>query len=137
MPECRSCGADNDDSSMYCAYCGTRLPAPPPRQPDPQTYRTAYDTEHQPGRPAGAYTGPHVKNWLVESILITVLCCVPLGIGGIVNAMKVDRLAAEGDLAGAREASARAKLFVVIGVVLGIVFSVFYVLAKATELIDR
>lgn len=122
---------------MYCAYCGTRLPAPPPTQSVPQAYRTAYDTEQQPPRPAAAYTGPHVKNWLMESILITVLCCVPLGIGGIVNALKVDRLAAEGDLAGARDASSKAKLFVVIGVVLGIVFSVFYVLAKTAEILDR
>lgn len=121
---------------MYCAYCGSRLPAPP-TQPVSQVYRTAYDREQQPVQPTVAYTGPRPKNWLVESILITVLCCVPLGIGGIVNALKVDRLAAEGDLAGARDASARAKLFVVIGVVLGIVFSVFYVLAKAAEILDR
>jgi len=28
------------------------------------------------------------KNWLVESILVTLFCCLPLGIAGIINASK-------------------------------------------------
>lgn len=30
------------------------------------------------------------KTWLVESILVTALCCIPFGIVGIVNASKVE-----------------------------------------------
>lgn len=30
------------------------------------------------------------KTWLVESILVTCLCCLPFGIVGIVNATKVE-----------------------------------------------
>ena len=37
------------------------------------------------------------KNWLVESILVTVLCCLPFGIAGIVNASKVEVLFLSGD----------------------------------------
>ena len=37
------------------------------------------------------------KTWLVESILATLLCCLPFGIAGIVNATKVDTLYINGD----------------------------------------
>ena len=30
------------------------------------------------------------KTWLVESILVTLFCCLPFGIAGIVNASKVE-----------------------------------------------
>ena len=35
------------------------------------------------------YTVPP-KNWLIESILVTLFCCLPLGIAGIINASKVE-----------------------------------------------
>ena len=49
------------------------------------------------------------KNWLVESILVTVLCCLPFGIAGIINASKVEGLFLAGDIAGANKAAADAK----------------------------
>ena len=49
------------------------------------------------------------KNWLVESILVTVLCCLPFGIAGIINASKVEVLFLSGDIAGANKAAADAK----------------------------
>jgi len=30
------------------------------------------------------------KSWLVESILVTLFCCLPFGIAGIVNASRVE-----------------------------------------------
>ena len=36
------------------------------------------------------------KTWMVESILVTILCCLPLGIVGIVNAAKVNSLYSAG-----------------------------------------
>lgn len=35
---------------------------------------------------------PMPKTWLVESILVTLFCCLPFGIVGIINAVKVDTL---------------------------------------------
>lgn len=48
------------------------------------------------------------KNWLVESILVTIFCCLPLGIVGIVNASQVSSKFATGDHNGALEASRNA-----------------------------
>ncbi|MDQ2985573.1 MAG: CD225/dispanin family protein [Armatimonadota bacterium] len=60
------------------------------------------------------------KNWLVESILSTICCCLPMGIVAIVFASRVDKLAYQGNLAGAHEAAGKAKMFTIIAAVLGI-----------------
>ncbi len=55
---------------------------------------------------------PHVTNYLWQSIVVTLLCCLPFGIVAIVFAAKVDGLVAAGDIAGAEAASKTAKLWV-------------------------
>ena len=45
------------------------------------------------------------KNWLVESILVTIFCCLPFGIAGIVFASQVNGKFASGDYAGALQSS--------------------------------
>lgn len=78
----------------------------------------------------GAYQGannnqrPSVspKNYLVESILVTILCCLPLGIVGIINATKVEGLFAAGDYDGAQRASDDAKKWCKWGAIGGAVY---------------
>ena len=48
---------------------------------------------------------PRPKNWLVESILTTIFCCLPFGIAGIVFASQVNSKYQAGDYAGALQAS--------------------------------
>ena len=45
------------------------------------------------------------KNYLVESILVTIFCCQPFGIAGIVFASQVNSKYANGDYEGALKAS--------------------------------
>lgn len=66
------------------------------------------------------------KNWLVESILVTLFCCLPLGIVGIINAAKVNGAFDSGDIAGAMKASADAKKWTRLGFIIGIVVIVLY-----------
>ena len=68
------------------------------------------------------------KNWLVESILVTVLCCLPFGIAGIINASKVEVLFLSGDIAGANKAAADAKKWTMYGLFTGLSVIVLYVL---------
>lgn len=80
---------------------------------DAQPARSGY------GEPLGQYAGagagqchaPVVHNYLVWSILATLFCCLPLGVVALINAAKVDSLAAAGDVNAARVASAQAKKF--------------------------
>lgn len=66
------------------------------------------------------------KTYLVESILVTVLCCLPFGVAGIINAAKVDSKYAAGDYEGAKKSSDDAKKWTLIGLIAGIVVMVLY-----------
>lgn len=61
--------------------------------------------------------GPPPKNWLVESILVTIFCCLPFGIVAIINAANVNSRIAAGDYAGAQEASLNAGKWVKYGLI--------------------
>jgi Interferon-induced transmembrane protein len=77
-----------------------------------------------------------VPNYLVPAILATVFCCVPLGAVSIVFATQVNSKIAAGDMAGAMEASRKAKMFMFIAIgggvlawIIGIVCWVFIIAA--------
>jgi hypothetical protein len=64
------------------------------------------------------------KNYLVESILVTIFCCQPFGIVGIVFGSQVNSKYALGDFTGAKEASDNAKKWTTWGFISGIVIMV-------------
>jgi len=68
------------------------------------------------------------KNWLVESILVTIFCCLPFGIAGIVFASQVNSKWATGDFAGAQQASKEAGRWTKIGFWIGIAQGVLVIL---------
>lgn len=65
------------------------------------------------------------KSYLAESILVTVFCCLPFGIVGIVNAANVESRFKNGDYDGAIKASEEAKRWTMISFWAGLVFEVF------------
>lgn len=77
-----------------------------------------------PGSPPA---GTAVPNYLWQSIVATVLCCVPFGVVAIVYAAKVDTLVAQGDVPAAVEASKKAKLWTNLPAGLGLLFAVLYI----------
>jgi hypothetical protein len=66
------------------------------------------------------------KNWLVESILVTIFCCLPFGIAGIVFASQVSSHWARGDYAAAQQASQDAGKWTKIGFFVGLAVFVLY-----------
>ncbi len=68
------------------------------------------------------------KSWLVESILVTLFCCLPFGIVGIIKAASVDSKFRCGDYEGAQQASAEAGKWTKWGFFSGIIVSVLYIL---------
>jgi hypothetical protein len=76
--------------------------------------------------------GTPPKNYLVESILVTIFCCLPFGIVGIINAANVNTKWAQGDVEGAERASAEAKKWTKVGFIVGIVVVVLYVILVLT-----
>lgn len=125
---CPNCGAENSEDATYCANCGHELrrtetpgtdvppPPPPPTQPGPQPSYAPQSAQAE------------VPNYLVQAILTTIFCCLPLGIVSIVYAAQVNGKVAAGDRAGALESSAKARMWAWISFGVGIVLLVGYLL---------
>ena len=100
------------DSPPPYTYSASAPPAP--GQPVPSQGQTPVEGQAPP------------KTWLLESILVTLLCCLPFGIVGIVNASKVESRFYAGDYDGAFKASEEAKKWTTIGFWFGIVGGIIY-----------
>lgn len=55
------------------------------------------------------------RTWLLEAILVTVFCCLPFGIAGIVNALKISEAFQVGNYSQAQSYSVNAKSWVILG----------------------
>lgn len=78
-----------------------------------------------PPPPAGGTAT--VPNNLVMAIL-SIFCCWPLAIPAIIFATQVNSKLAAGDVAGAQESSQKAKKFAMIGIIVGVVCWVIFIL---------
>lgn len=136
---CKKCGQQIDDGANFCEHCGADQRPAPEAQPaaaewqpsNPEAQPAA--AEWQPSNPGaeGGYqpafsTLPEqgqVKGtaYLVWSILVTLFCCLPLGIPAIVFAAKIDSCNARGDYTAAAEAARKSKNFSIWGAVLSLV----------------
>ncbi|XP_061177175.1 trafficking regulator of GLUT4 1-like [Saccostrea echinata] len=66
-------------------------------------------------------TAQNNSNWMVPAIFVTLFCFWPTGIFAIVNARRSKHAAQGGDLAGAASYAQKAKTFVIVSIVLGII----------------
>lgn len=85
---CPKCGSQADEQAAVCGQCGEVL-------------RLVSD---------GAVP-QKIPNYLAQSILVTLLCCLPLGIPAIVFAAQVNGKVQAGDIAGAQDSSRKAKMW--------------------------
>ncbi|HEX5704173.1 MAG TPA: CD225/dispanin family protein [Pyrinomonadaceae bacterium] len=77
--------------------------------------------------PPSAGGSATVPNYLVPAI-ISIFCCWPLAIPAIIFATQVNGKVAAGDIAGAQEASKKAKMFAFIAIGLGLLGILIYVI---------
>jgi hypothetical protein len=82
-------------------------------------------------------SGASIPNYLVHSIVVTLCCCMPLGVVGIIFAAQVNSKLAAGDIVGAQEASNKAKLFCLIGAGVGILGLIVGVLINGAAVLQQ
>jgi hypothetical protein len=99
---CTNCGQTRPDDATACPNCGRRVP--------------------QFAAP------PNIPNYLVQSILVTLCCCLPLGLVAVIYSAQVNGKLVAGDIAGAQVASRNAKMWAWIGFGLGVVLNIIALL---------
>lgn len=126
MAFCTSCGKELPANSQYCPSCGANFrhemhsaqkqaaPQPVQEQVGPQPMQ----------QPQGNYQ-MDVPNHLVKAVIITLCCCLPMGVVSIIFAAQVDTKLKRGDYNGALESSKKANLFANLGIVFGILYGIF------------
>lgn len=99
---CNKCGCQIDNGAVACLLCGTQLEV------------------------------SSIPSYLALAVISTVCCCLPTGIVAIVYANKVNTRIMRGDVAGAQEASKKARLWAWIGIIAFAVCSIVAVMIKLT-----
>ena len=110
---CTNCGKTRPDDATVCPSCGAAI-----RHPTVQKVVA-------------------VPNYLVQSILVTLCCCLPFGIVAIVYAAQVNTKLAAGDVAGAMAASKNAKMWSWISFGCGAIASIVYAIMIATGNVQK
>jgi hypothetical protein len=120
---CFNCGASCHQDAVICIKCGIRLDA----GTSSATQETPVQNQSSTDSDLFRYmTVP--KTWLAESILVTLFCCMPFGIAGIVNASKVESRFYSGDTVGSKRASDEAKKWTTLGFWIGLIISILYII---------
>ncbi|KAJ8050363.1 Proline-rich transmembrane protein 1 [Holothuria leucospilota] len=106
---------------------------PPQGGPEGQPLQTVGVAPQQPGQTVIIrQTQVQPNDYLGFAIFVTICCCLPFGIVGIVKASEVRSRFSAGDYQGAEESSRSAKNWSCAGLVTGLIligsFFVFYVL---------
>lgn len=63
----------------------------------------------------------NIPNYLVPAIISTICCCLPAGVVSIIYATQVNSKVAAGDIQGAMDASAKAKTWFIVAIVIGVI----------------
>lgn len=94
----------------------------PVQEPAPK----AEDVKPQPLQET-APTEPCPPNYLVWTVLVTVMCCVPLGVISLIYSSQVKTKYNAGDIEGAKKASSKTELWLILAFVLGLIYQPFSV----------
>lgn len=74
---------------------------------------------------------PMPKTWLIESIIVTCLCCLPFGVAGIINSSKVETKYQNGEYEKALHYSQQAKKWILWGIFTTLIIAIIYIIVLA------
>jgi Interferon-induced transmembrane protein/zinc-ribbon domain len=130
LKNCPNCGTSNLETASICANCGKPLAggAPHSYTPPPPSTPSSFASSAAPAET--------IPNYLIQSIIVTLCCCLPLGVVAIIFSAQVNSKLAAGDIAGARDASAKAKMFCWIAFGIGIALILLSFLTSGTAILQ-
>lgn len=95
-----------------------------------ETAKTTYGNAQQ-GKQGDVLAMP--KNWLLESILLSVLCCSPISVVGIFYASRVESRYYMGDYEGAGSTATKARNWALAGILfIPAAYTLFYLFIRLT-----
>jgi len=103
MNTCTKCGETSHAEAHTCKHCGTRLHK-----------KTVDKLKQMP------------STYLWQSVLVTILCCLPLGIPAIIYAAQVENRWRNGDIDGALRSSKNARNFAFFAFVIGLILHILH-----------
>lgn len=77
------------------------------------------------------------NNWLWQSILATLLCCIIFGVVGIVYASRVDSLYYRGMYAEAEQSAKKARMWTLLAVAGGVVYLIAWIIMMSTGVMPQ
>lgn len=131
---CRNCGKQIEDKAVVHLHCGV-VPM------SEKKFCNNCGIETQPHQVVCTSCGvvlstsQDIPNYLIPAILVTLFCCIPLGIPAIVYAAQTNNKIQRGDLQGAMNSSKNAKMCVWwsfgVGLAVWIIYNLLFVVAHA------
>ena len=116
MKYCPKCGNAVPEGTSFCPKCGTNIP---------DASSSSLQNHQQSPMP------PCPPTYLALSIIVTLLCCLPFGIVGIIKSSSVSKEYAGGNYAAAQEASKQAKTWSIVGLCCGLFWVIIYIILLA------
>ena len=130
---CPQCGGANEDAAGFCSSCGLDLNKYRDEWKAAQTREPAYEApRYRPTVAPGSI--PRIPSYLGWAIVVLICCFWPTGIAAVVYASQVDNKLVYGDIAGAREASRKAKMWCWISFGIGIGLALLGIIAAVVAI---
>jgi len=107
---CKNCGTQNIEGAVKCVQCG-------------QVLDLIHNNYNQM-----PVIQQSINSWLIPAIITNACCCMPLGIISVYFAAKANTYTEKGDFLNAKASADKAKLWSIIGIALGLVIWVGYVI---------
>jgi hypothetical protein len=101
-----------------------------PRRDDDRRWDDRDDYDDRSHRDEYDDRPPMPKNYLTESILVVLFCCMPFGIAAIVNAASVQGYWYGGNYRAARRASDQARMWCWVAFGIGFVLNIVLIVAQ-------
>lgn len=149
---CPQCGTESRDDATYCPECGGIMNEEAAKPVESSRATSSYGQQPQspgaggaqyhqpsphsqpyqsPGVPGYGVPIPHVPDYLVPSILLTICCCPLLGAFALLYSAYAKTRLAYGDVQGAKEDANRARNALLIGAVLFLIYIAIYAVCLA------